>query len=50
MIDNDNEKNKTPYRMRGVAFPKAKYGIIIAATIIIVVLFNLYKDVLFGLF
>ena len=50
MIDNDNEKNKTPYRMRGVAFPKAKYGIIIAVVLLIIVLFNLYKAVLFGLF
>ena len=50
MINNDNEKNKTPYRMRGVAFPKAKYGIIIAVVLLIIVLFNLYKDVLFGLF
>ena len=50
MINNDNEKNKTPYRMRGVAFPKAKYGIIIAVVLLIIVLFNLYKDVLFDLF
>ena len=45
----ENNKNKVPYRMRGVAFPKAKYGAIIA--IIIIVIGNLiyYKDLLISL-
>tara|TARA_X000001036_G_scaffold190497_1_gene179565 strand:- start:1309 stop:1461 length:153 start_codon:yes stop_codon:yes gene_type:complete len=47
---NDNNKEELrPRKMRGVAFPKAKYGAI--AAIIIIVLVNLiyYKDVLISL-
>ena len=46
MENKENNKNKTPYRMSRVAFPKAKYGAIIA--IIIIVIGNLiyYKDLL----
>jgi hypothetical protein len=43
----ENEKdniNKTPSRMSRIAFPKAKYGIYLAITIILVVLIILYKD------
>jgi len=49
MENRKNNKNKVPYRMRGVAFPKAKYGVIIA--IIIIVIGNLiyYKDLLVSL-
>ena len=47
----DKEKNEElrPTKMRGVAFPKAKYGVI--AAIIIIVLVNLiyYKDFLISL-
>ena len=50
MIDNDNEKNKTPYRMRGVAFPKAKYGVILAIIIIIGVNLIYYRDAVFSFF
>ena len=34
--DNNNEELR-PTKMRGVAFPKAKYGVILAVIIIIVV-------------
>ena len=47
--DTKENKNKTPYRMSRVAWPKAKYGLILAFTLIFIVLFILYKDVLFGL-
>ncbi|MDC0043431.1 hypothetical protein OAJ03_00855 [Candidatus Pelagibacter sp.] len=46
--DNNNQELR-PSKMRGVAFPKAKYGVI--AAIIIIVLVNLiyYKDLLLSL-
>jgi hypothetical protein len=37
-------KNKRPYRMRGVAFPKAKYGVYLAIGFILLILIMLYKD------
>ena len=39
----DNEELR-PSKMRGVAFPKAKYGAIIAVIIIIVVNLIFYKE------
>ena len=43
-----SEKNKDqelrPSKMRGVAFPKAKYGAILAVIIIIVVNLIFYKE------
>ena len=36
--------NKTPSRMSRIAFPKAKYGIYLAISIILLVLIVLYKD------
>ena len=49
MSDKDNEELR-PTKMRGVVFPKAKYGVI-AAIIIIVVVGNIfyYKDFLLSL-
>jgi len=48
MTENNNE-NLRPSKMRGVIFPKAKYGVI--AAIIIIVAGNLiyYKDFLISL-
>jgi hypothetical protein len=43
----ENEKdnlNKTPSRMSRIAFPKAKYGVYIAITIVLLILIILYKD------
>ena len=45
MSDNDNE-NLRPSKMRGVAFPKAKYGVIAAIIIIVIVNILYYKDAL----
>ena len=39
----DNEELR-PSKMRGVAFPKAKYGAIIAVIVIIVVNLIFYKE------
>jgi len=47
--ENKNNEELRPSKMRGVAFPKAKYGVY--AAIIIIVLVNLlyYKDFLLSL-
>ena len=43
MDDKDNEELR-PSKMRGGAFPKAKYGVIAAIIIIVVVNLIYYKD------
>jgi len=48
MTENNN-KELRPSKMRGVAFPKAKYGVIIAIIIIVVVNLIYYKDFLISL-
>jgi hypothetical protein len=47
----DKEKNDelSPTKMRGVVFPKAKYGVIAAIIIIVVVNLIYYKDFLLSL-
>ena len=47
--ENDNEELR-PRKMRGVAFPKAKYGVILAVIIIIVVNLVYYKETIFSFF
>ena len=47
--DNNNEELR-PTKMRGVAFPKAKYGVILAVVIIIVVNVIYYKETIFSFF
>ena len=43
---NDKKKNEElrPTKMRGVVFPKAKYGVLAAIIIIVVVNLIYYKD------
>ena len=48
MTDKNNEELR-PTKMRGVAFPKAKYGVIAAIIIIVVVNLIYYKDLLLSL-
>ena len=43
MTENNKEELR-PSKMRGVAFPKAKYGVIMAIIIIVVVNLIYYKD------
>ena len=45
----DNEELR-PSKMRGVAFPKAKYGAILAVIIIIVVNLIFYKETIISFF
>jgi hypothetical protein len=49
MTDNNNEELR-PTKMRGVAFPKAKYGVILAIILIILVNFIYYKETIFSFF
>ena len=41
-----NDEELRPTKMRGVAFPKAKYGVIAAILIIVIVNLIYYKDFL----
>ena len=52
MEDNNHKEpvNKTPSKMARLAWPKAKYGAIIAVIIIVVVNLLYYKDALTNLF
>ena len=49
MTNKDNEELR-PTKMRGVEFPKAKYGVILAVIIIIVVNLIYYKETIFSFF
>ena len=48
----EEKKNKElrPSKMRGVAFPKSKYGVILAILIIIVVNLIYYRETIFSFF
>jgi hypothetical protein len=50
MSDENNNEEHRPRKMRGVAFPKAKYGVILAIIIIIVVNLVYYKETIFSFF
>ena len=43
-MDKKNNEELRPTKMRGVVFPKAKYGVILAIIIIILVNLIYYKD------
>ena len=50
MSDENNNEELRPSKMRGVAFPKAKYGVILAVIIIIIVNILYYKETIFSFF
>ena len=50
MLEENNNEELRPTKMRGVAFPKAKYGVIVAIIIIIVVNLIYYKETIFSFF
>ena len=52
MSDTDSEenKNKVPYKMARLAWPKAKYGVILAVIMIIIINLVYYKETIFSLF
>ena len=47
---NDNKEELRPTKMRGVAFPKSKYGVILAIIIIIIVNLIYYKETILSFF
>ena len=47
MPEEERNKPETPYRMKRVAFPSAKYGVYLAIIIIITVLLIFYRDLIF---
>jgi len=49
MNENNNEELR-PRKMRGVSFPKAKYGVILAIIVIIIVNLIYYKETIFSFF
>ena len=50
MSEHEDNEELRPRKMRGVAFPKAKYGVILAIIIIIVVNMVFYKETIFSFF
>ena len=48
--NSENNINKTPSKMARLAWPKAKYGAILALIIIIVINLILYKDFFLSFF
>ena len=46
----DNKEELRPSKMRGVAFPKAKDGVILAIIVIIVVNLIYYKETILSFF
>ena len=51
MSDTDSEenKNKIPYKMARLAWPKAKYGVILAVIMIVIINLVYYKETIFSL-
>ena len=52
MSDTDPEenKNKVPYKMSRLAWPKAKYAVALAVILIIIINLIYYKETIFSLF
>ena len=48
-MSENNQENQRPSKMRGVVFPKAKYGVIAAIIIIVVGNIFYYKEFLISL-
>ena len=46
----EENKNQTPPKMARLAWPKAKYGVILAIAIIVVINLVLYKDFFLSFF
>ena len=49
-MQEEENKELRPSKMRGVAFPKSKYGVILAIIIIIVVNLIYYRETIFSFF
>jgi len=44
----EEKKNKTPEKMARLAWPKAKYGVVLAVIIVVVVNLIYYRDTIFS--
>ncbi len=49
-MENGENKNKTPYKMARLAWPKAKYGVVLAVIMIVIINLVYYKEAIFSLF
>ena len=47
-MDPEENKNKIPYKMARLAWPKSIYGVILALIIVIVINLILYQDTIFS--
>ena len=52
MSDTNSKENnnKTPYKMARLAWPKSKYGVILALILIIIVNLIYYRETIFSFF
>ena len=50
MENNEKNKNEVPSKMARLAWPRAKYGVILAIIIIVVVNLIYYKDFFLSIF
>ena len=48
--DSEEDKNKVPYKMSRLAWPKAKYGVVLAVILIVIINLIYYKETIFSLF
>jgi len=48
--DSEEDKNKVPYKMSRLAWPKAKYGVALAVILIVIINLIYYKETIFSLF
>ena len=48
MTEENNNEELRPTKMRGVVFPKAKYGVVFAIIVLIVVNLVYYKETIFS--
>ena len=48
--DSEDNKNKVPYKMSRLAWPKAKYGVVLAIILIVIINLIYYKETIFLLF
>ena len=49
-MNSEEKRNKTPHKMARLAWPKAKYGVVLAIILIVIVNLIYYKETIFSLF
>ena len=49
-MNSEENRNKTPHKMARLAWPKAKYGVVLAIILIVIVNLIYYKETIFSLF